>query len=108
MDERVVQFADETAIRKTSRLAKRVILDKDSTTIVQFGQGASEVSRGRALIPLPEAVVQTGQPFLIITEDLDSDVLATLVVNKLRGGFKTAAAKAPGFGDTLVTKYGDM
>jgi chaperonin GroEL len=51
------------------------------------------------LLPLLEAVVQSGKPLLVVAEDVEGDVLATLVVNRLRGGLKVAAVKAPGFGD---------
>jgi chaperonin GroEL len=74
----------------------RLVCELDDPLILIHEKKLSDV---QTLIPLLEAVVRTGQPFLIIAEDLDSDVLATLVVNKLRGGLKIAAAKAPGFGD---------
>ena len=61
-----------------------------------------------SMLPLLEAVVQSGRPLLVIAEDLDNDVLATLVVNRLRGGLKVAAVKAPGFGDRRKAMLGDI
>ncbi|WP_347922762.1 chaperonin GroEL [Pontimicrobium sp. SW4] len=85
--------------------ADKMIADMENPYILLFDK---KISNLQEILPILEPVAQSGRPLLIIAEDVDGQALATLVVNKLRGGLKIAAVKAPGFGDRRKAMLEDI
>ncbi len=85
--------------------ADKMIADLENPYVLLFDK---KISNLQEILPILEPVAQSGRPLLIIAEDVDGQALATLVVNKLRGGLKIAAVKAPGFGDRRKAMLEDI
>ncbi|HZW47457.1 MAG TPA: chaperonin GroEL, partial [Microvirga sp.] len=85
--------------------AEKMVAEMDQPYVLIFEKKLSQL---QPMLPLLEAVVQSGRPLVIIAEDVEGEALATLVVNKLRGGLQIAAVKAPGFGDRRKAMLEDI